>query len=441
MLGPGPYGVAAMATTVVSLGSIFALLGMDTAYTRLSLQLEFRNRRQVESFCWRTCCMAALIGAVVIGSAWYFYGEFWLPKDYLVVTAYSTFAIILFPLVSLATARARIHERYGRLAFAILAGAISSSLVSISVAKLWRADAFTLLLGYISFPLVTFLILGLPRLSTIKNASDISPETRKLAWRFGIATSITAPAYWIISSADRWFLVEFTSTSQVGIYSTSASIALLGLILNTSLNSVWLPEATRAYEKNQVASLESLGKTWQLMITLLALIWLTVTAAGGDIIRFLTPSQFHSGAQYIPWLAGGVFFYGLATLCSAPFFIKHQMGKLALLWLISALFSLFLNYLLVPEHGPDGAALVQTISFLLLAVLVFFLSRKILPFPTNWGRLVPCLILSLVAGLIMQGEWHMNPLASMALKLPCGVAVVFLVCRFINFSIWSINRD
>ena len=77
-----------------------------------------------------------------------------------------------------------------------------------------------------------------------------------------------------------------------------------------------------------------------------------VAAAGGDIVRWLANERFHAAADYVPYIAGGVFFYGVSLLAESASLLAKQLNWAALWWLVGGLVCTLLNLALVPRY--DG---------------------------------------------------------------------------------------
>jgi O-antigen/teichoic acid export membrane protein len=74
LLGPEPYGTAALVGTVVSIGSTLSLLGIDMAYMRYFLGEAPKQRSAVERFCWRLATGGAILSGLVFAIAWSTWG-------------------------------------------------------------------------------------------------------------------------------------------------------------------------------------------------------------------------------------------------------------------------------------------------------------------------------------------------------------------------------
>jgi len=430
LLGPAPYGAVALVGTVVALASVLALLGIDMAYARFYLQEEESLRPAVERFCWRFAAIGTIIIGLLAAGGWYWLGARVL-DEHRGIAVYSLLAIGLSAVVCMTTTRVRLAGNYRRIAVAIFVASLASTAISISLAYLWRTDVWVLLFGTIAASVTTLLILGLPPSSVLLQPSHLPTSTKRAVVSLGVAGSVTAPMYWVISSSDRWFLVHYVDAVEVGVYAVAASVAILGLMLNSSLTLIWFPEASRVYGKQGAEALPALGQLWARLVGGMAIVWLAVAAAGGDVLRLLAAPAFHSGAQYIPWLAGGVFFYGLASLANTALFLIARMRFAAYMWAVGAVLSVGLNIVLIPYLGALGAAIVQCTSYGLIALAVFAVSQHLLPLPIPLFRLGIVLVLTVGAGVVMAPAWGAYPVSSLALKFPLGLLVAGIAFRIL----------
>ena len=426
LLGPAPYGVAALVGTVIALASVLALLGIDMAYARFYLQEKESQRAAVERFCWQFAARGTIVIALLAAGGWYWLGGRWV-DDHRGIAAYSVLAIGFSVAVSMMTTRVRLLGNYRRIAAALFVASVTSAVVSIGLVFLWRTDVWVLLFGAIAASVTTLFVLGLPSRSFLLKPSHLPLHTKRAVVSLGLAGSVTAPMYWVISSADRWFLSHYGNAGEVGVYAVAASVAMLGLILNSSLTLTWFPEASRLYGKQGAEALPSLGRMWARLVTGLAIVWLAIAAAGGDVLRILAAPAFHSGAQYIPWLAGGVFFYGLASLANTALFLTAKMRFAAYIWTAGALLSVGLYFVLIPYLGALGAAMVQCISYGLIALGILAISHHLLPLPVPLFRLSIVFVITVSAGVVMAPEWAAHPVWSLALKFPAGLLVAGIV--------------
>jgi O-antigen/teichoic acid export membrane protein len=243
----------------------------------------------------------------------------------------------------------------------------------------------------------------------------------------GFASAVTAPMFWVMSSVDRWFLGVWSGQGPLGVYAFASGIGLTGMMVNTALTLAWFPEMSREYEASREDALGGIGRLWARLAGLLMVTWLVVAAAGGDLIRLLADRRFHEGAPLVPWLAGGVFFYGMAGLANTGLFLRTNRAPSAAGWVAGAVANVAGNALLVGRLGPMGASLAACFGFFVIASGMTWSAQSRLYLPIPWGRILVAGAISLAAGVVMCGPWGASPIRSLLEKFPFGVVVAVAV--------------
>lgn len=426
LLSPQAYGAAALVGTLISLISVIALGGIDMSYARAYHNITPPCGSEVEHFSWRFAIGTAFFAAVTASLVWWFFLARWF--DLAVGLAVLLgLGIFLSVCNTMAQVRARLMGRYKAISLALVIGGILSVAVSVSTASWWRQDEIPLLLALLSVPLFCLVMLGTPRLRRLAQPSAIGKKQGVRLIKIGIAGVITAPMYWVLSSSDRWFLAHFHGTETVGVYSVGYGVGVVGRILNSAVSAVWLPEASREYERNSDQAKIALGRLMSRLIAAMGLVWMGVTGIGGDLIRWLVNERFHDAADYVPYLAVGVFFYGVMHLANTGLLLMKRLPLAALWWILGGVVCGLLNLVLVPDFGGFGAAVTQALSFALIGIGIFTTSQRIMPLVLEWRRLGPTLLVITCVGILMSTSWHADPLVSLLMKLPVGLGSSVLV--------------
>jgi O-antigen/teichoic acid export membrane protein len=426
LLSPQAYGVAALAVTVISLVSVFGLAGVDMSYARAYHSARPPSGVGVEHYCWRFAILGALSTAVVGAVAWWFFTKDSVVLDRRLAILVAV-GIVLSVVSTMASARALLAGRYRAIALTIFATGIICIAASIGIAATWRQDAMALLLPMLLGDLIPIFLLGAPSIAGLAKPSGLTRNEGVALIKIGLAGVVTAPMYWLLSSSDRWFLQHYYGAEAVGVYSIGYSFAMVGMIVNNTVNSVWLFEAAREYEHDPAHAQVTLGRLMSRLAALMAVIWLVVAAAGGDMVRWLTNERFHAAAGYVPYIAGGVFFYGVLKLANTGLLLAKQFNWVALWWLAGGLVSTLLNLALVPKYGGVGAAVTQSASFGLISLAILATAQAKFPIHLEWGRLATAMLVILAAGVFLAPPWHGTAPYSLLMKLPIGIAVAVIV--------------
>ena len=272
-------------------------------------------------------------------------------------------------------------------------------------------------------------VTGLPAAETVLVPSGLSRPHRMDILRLGAAGAVTAPVFWLMASADRWIIAYVRGSAELGVYAFASTVGMVGMMLNSAITLTWFPEMTREYESAGVESFPRIGRLWARLASGLMVAWIAVSAAGGDVIRLIADPRFHGGTMFVPWLAGGIFFYGIASLANTGLILKKDLTPAIRWWVAGAVLNLAMNLLLVPQLGGTGAAMATCASFWLIAAGVMRTAQARLFLPVPWKVLGVSGAVSLAAGMVMIPAWSGNPARSLTLKFPVGIAAAAAVLR------------
>lgn len=428
-LGPSPYGVMALLSTVTALAGTVALLGVDQSYTRFFFSGKLGEGSAVERFCWRYAAASTVaVSAVAAAGWWWWTGRAGLPPALAAILAVG---IVLSVGNTMAMTRQRLQGRYFRIAVSIVAAGGVGAVTSILLAIFWRQDAWALLAGSAAGAALGVWVLGLPPAETILRSSGLPAAYRADILRLGAAGAVTSPMYWLMNSADRWLLGLWQGAEPLGVYSFAAGVGTIGMMVNNGLMLAWFPEITRLHEEAGEEARAQIGQLWARFSAGLLVAWLGVTAAGGDIIRLLADPRFHEGAGYVPWLAGGILFYGIATMANTGLILAKDMAPAISWWIAGAIANAGLNALLVKPLGGMGCSVAATVSFALVAAGVMRSAQARFHLPVPWGALATAAALATGAGALLSRPWAGSALVSLCVKFPVGagfgVAVLYIV--------------
>ena len=113
---------------------------------------------------------------------------------------------------------------------------------------------------------------------------------------------------WILFLSDRLILERFVPQAEVGIYAVGASVAESGC-WSQLLSGAPSPHRCFGNSKSAEASPTPLGSVHGGLRRWCGPRWSLVL--GGDLVRIVTPDQFHGAARVVPWLAAGFLALGL----------------------------------------------------------------------------------------------------------------------------------
>jgi O-antigen/teichoic acid export membrane protein len=441
-LSPASYGQAALASTLISLASVIGLMGLDMSYARTYLSHNGPSGKAVETYCWRLALPAAVLAGALAAAIWLLHA--WRDPVAMASLAWWIFVgTVMSLLMAMSQTRARLKERYTRLTIAVLGGGITAVLISLLLSMGPLPDERALVISYVAAYLVPVVIMGLPSCRQLLSPSGLDVASQWQVFKVGLPGVVTAPLYWIISSSDRWFLQANFDAETVGVFAVACAFGQVGMMVNTALLALWLPEAARLHENGAANSNQTLSIIMVRLVSTMAITMLFVGILGGDVMRLLTEEKFQLAAVYIPWIAAGVFFYGCYHLANTGLFLSRGLKWTALLWTGVGLISIIGNALLVPQYGMIAAAIMQCVSFAFLALIVMATAQKHHPLPLPFGRLfglVALVVLVLWLGQSLSSiEGFEAILFKFGLIVAASLAIAMITEPSIFRMIWHVS--
>ena len=422
LLSPEAYGIAALAATFIGIFTILGISGQDSSYVKCFHDHKNYDEIEVDRFYLKYAWLAGLFSGIIAMLVWLLYAYLQEVRSNSWVGLFVCLGVFGSVLSSFSQARARLIGAYKKLMWAIVFSGLTSTIFCILVAWLWRQDELALMVSISSYWIMLFFLPSLSFKEWFKKDSMPRVKINQMIL-IGLPLLATAPGYWIISSSDRLFLAANSTKAELGIYSVGVTVASLGQIVTSALCNAWYPQLSRYMHKGDAYDYEHLAKAQTLIIWLLLTSCFGICMFGESLIQILASDEFQGAAVFIPWVALGLMFYGINQFQGFGFTLLRKNHLVPLIWCAAVIFALCLNYTLVPKYHGIGAAFTQCASYLLLALITWWVGRKFMPFQPFWGRLFFCFIA--YAGLVLLAIFCLSGtgiLLSLAIK--CGLTVL-----------------
>lgn len=244
-------------------------------------------------------------------------------------------------------------------------------------------------------------------------------------------------AQWVKTSLDRLILENFTTLSEVGIYTLGYKIGLIMQVLVNSTNRAYVPYffemmKSHAHPENRFKKIVAF------YIAIFGSVCLVGVLFGRDILQLLAPPSYYAAAIIVPLILFGFLINGYYFLAVNPLFYFEQTAWVPWLTGTAAVASVGLNFLLVPRLGALGAAWSFVASTTLTCVLTFLVSRKFWKIELPYGRylLLNAYILAVVLWKTFNGYTE-SSLARSLLNLVLEICFLLMAYFLLLRKYWS----
>jgi O-antigen/teichoic acid export membrane protein len=241
---------------------------------------------------------------------------------------------------------------------------------AIIVLVVWREGLFALVsLNTLAITILSLLVcLAIFReLSKRQPASKPVPDLQLLKGMFsyGVKFYVSIVAGAIIMRADLLFVDRFYGEAAAGVYAIAAQASFLLLMLPAVIATLLFPRVASSQDRTgEFASRVTRHTTLVMLLMCLASIPLAF------LLPLVYGPQFKDATFQLLMLLPGVFFLSLESVQVQHFTGTGLPAIIPVFWIITLVFNLAANLLLVPAIGARGAALSSSLSYALIFVLV-----------------------------------------------------------------------
>lgn len=225
----------------------------------------------------------------------------------------------------------------------------------------------------------------------------------------------------VLAHFDRIMLQEMVGSASAGLYSFAYNIGFIMSLVVAALNSSFYPiffakYNDKAYEQHD----QNVFKTQN--IVMLAFVFLLLFAE--EIGLVLGPNEYAEAMSVVPAVVLGYVFYSFFSIYNRNFDFSKKTYISTSVMVLSVMFNIVANYLLIPKFGYMAAAYTTLGSYFLLFLLSWFASNYILKIHSIavWGlvkpllKLLPVLVLSFIVKQL-ELVWYYSGLIDTVLLL------------------------
>ncbi|NYJ28861.1 lipopolysaccharide biosynthesis protein [Allomuricauda sp. ARW1Y1] len=221
----------------------------------------------------------------------------------------------------------------------------------------------------------------------------------------------------ILLEIDKVMLNQFISIENVAYYGVSVYIATVIIVPSRAMHQITYPLTAELLNTQNSVGLDNLYKKTSLTLFIASGILFVLIILNLNDLYLMLPENYRNGFTI-------VFLIGLAKVMDSllgninSILYNSQYYKTVLVFGVClAALTIFLNYLLIPKWGLEGAAAASFISiFIFNTVKVVFVKMKfgILPFTSATFKVFATLVLLAVLFDLVQFQFH--PILNIAFK-------------------------
>ncbi|MDZ7268857.1 MAG: oligosaccharide flippase family protein [candidate division KSB1 bacterium] len=238
----------------------------------------------------------------------------------------------------------------------------------------------------------------------------------------------------LLAYSDRYLIHFFLDATAVGLYSASYNLAdylkdIVVLPFASAIMPVYMQTWAKKGKEETRKFLQSALRTYALFAAPLIF---GCAAVGNNFIRVVASEKFVAGSAIIPWTIVGLMINGALPILAASHYIQKKTRRLVGILTGAMLVNLLGNWLLIPRLGILGAAIAKLASYLFMAVVVTFYTKRFLGLQLPWMAMSKYLAAGALMYLAVVRVHVATPLIDLLAETAVGIVVYFALVAVID---------
>ena len=428
------FGISDMSNTIMSFAMYFAILGMYDAMYRLFFEKD--DEEYKKSVCSTTfiftVATSVIVFLIMIISRKWIAAFFFDNAKYVYVVYITAIATLVGATNSIISAPTRMQNKRKVFLITNSLGPIISYSVSIPL----------LLKGYyvIALPLagcisglimeISFGIMNRKWFSIKK----IEVSLLKPLLKIGLPLFPNFLVYWVFNSCDRVMITRILGIGESGKYAVGSKLGLASQLIYTAFAGGWQYFAfSTMKDENQV---ESNSRIFEYLGCISFVATMFVCAFAKPIYDFLFTSEYDGAFIISPYLFLAPLLLMLFQVGANQFLVIKDTWPNLFILAIGAIANIFINRLLIPSIGIEGAAIATLVGYIISVIICSLVLVKMHLMSIS-KKFIFTSIYMLIAFLL----WRLVAYNSFLVSLAIALVLSLMVCgTYIEDIIIFINK-
>lgn len=181
----------------------------------------------------------------------------------------------------------------------------------------------------------------------------------------------------VLGQSDRYMIKLLTDNADynVGVYGYAHTLGSVINVLWLAFNYAWVPWYYTRYKDGEFERIKKIQREYSFIFTSLTMAFVMISP---EIVKLMAPQEYWEGMNLVPVIAMGFYFMFLYSFPVNYEFYKEKTFWISTGTVLSALFNIGANYLLIPGYGALGASITTLLSYLLLFIFHFVISKFVI---------------------------------------------------------------
>lgn len=399
---PSDYGVIALVFAYTAFLNVIYNLGFEAGYFRFASEPETKDRRKSFSLTFFTILFNSTFLSLVILIFSSELAEITEINNSKYIT-YTAFILFLDALCLIPFAYLRLIGKSVTFALIKLFNILINVSCNVILILVFNQGLDAVFISNIAASLVT-LILLMPYI--FRNICfGFDRELYQEIARFSLPYLPAGIAAMLIQVVDKPIMQFIAGREELGIYNANYKLGIIMMLIVSMFEYAWRPFFLNHYKDNDAKELFS--KVLSYFVGICSVVFVLISMFAENIVRiplpyrgFLIGEDYWEGVFIVPIILLSYIFLGMYTNFISGIYIEKKSRYLPYVTGLAAILNIIICFILLPHIGIMGGAIATLVSYLVMALLVYFLSHKFYPVKYEIGKIFTILFIDLICLVI-----------------------------------------
>jgi len=375
ILTPADYGVLNIVNTTVFLLTMFVVLALDSASGVFFWDKEYeKNEHPIfASWFWCQLTTAAFFAALLAFLAPVLSEALFKTRNHAYIFRIAALILPVSVIPTMIWNWFRLHRR------------VWSTTIFVSISTLLQIGLTVYFIAYTRVGTVGFFwaqvianglmsLIGVFYIGKIILPKYFNKELLKKMLRFSLPMIPAALAFWLLNSANSYFLQVFKGEKEVGLYQIALNIASIMSIVISSFTQAWGPFAFSIKENE--GSNNFYANVFLLYTVLTTVMACLLGLFSTDLLKLITTPAYYDAAFTAGLLAFNTILGGLNYIAALGLNFVKNMKPYSMAIIGGGIVNALLMFMLIPYTGKEGAAVIMLVCNIGITSFIFYQSQK-----------------------------------------------------------------
>ena len=244
--------------------------------------------------------------------------------------------------------------------------------------------------------------------------------------KFGVPFIPSGILVYILTYADRYFIINYCSLADLGLYYIGVSLASVISVLFAGFSVAWTPILWSTFRDADAKQFYSHVLNYAFSLAIVAIV--AISLFSQEILTVLTTEAYLGAYQVVPWLAFSMLFTQVFPNFAPGIGIANKTIHYVWRAAVAVAVNIGLNFLLVPVYGIVGAAVATLISAVISYILLLVMSQRYYPIHFNFVNYLK--ITSIAVGMLLLWHNFFLEISWQNILIKVGFVLVILACLY-----------